>query len=124
MPFILGSIAALPLWAATVGGVLAWYSLIHTPPHALQSLLAELGRVVRADGSMLLGFVDGDPGQSFAHSVVTAYSWSVDGLQPLLAEAGFEVVEDHRRQDEGQRPHAALIARRTSQPMQRGAARI
>lgn len=115
-PFLLGSIAAIPLQAETVGGVLAWYSLIHTPPDALPSLLAELARVVRPDGSMLLGFVDGDPGQSFAHSVVTAYYWSVEGLKPLLAEAGFAVVEDQRRHDQGQRPHAALIARRTSRP--------
>lgn len=112
VPFLRSSLAALPLQAETVGGVLAWYSIIHTPPDAIPSLLNELGRVLRPDGSMLLGFFDGDAGQSFAHAVVTAYYWSVDALQPLLNEAGLEVVEHHRRQDPGHRPLAALIARR------------
>jgi SAM-dependent methyltransferase len=112
VPFLRSSLAALPLPAGTVGGVLAWYSIIHTPPAALPALLAELGRVLRPDGSMLLGFFDGDPGQSFAHAVVTAYYWSVEALQPLLAAAGFVVIEQHRRRDPGHRPLAALIARR------------
>jgi SAM-dependent methyltransferase len=111
VPFLAGSLAALPLRPATVGGLLAWYSIIHTPPAALPSLLAECRRVLRPDGSMLIGFCDGDPGQSFDHAVVTAYWWSVDALRSLLDEAGFEVVEHHGRQDAGRRPHAALIAR-------------
>lgn len=115
VPFLLGSLSALPLQAGTVGGVLAWYSIIHTQPAALPSLLAEFRRILRPDGSMLLGFFDGYPGQSFAHAVVTAYYWSVDTLQSLLAEAGLEVVEHHRRHEQGHRPLAALIARPASQ---------
>ncbi|SDS38224.1 Methyltransferase domain-containing protein [Friedmanniella luteola] len=111
-PFLQGSLTALPLGAGTIGGVLAWYSVIHTPPDALPTLLAELGRVLRPAGSLLLGFVDGEPGQSFPHAVVTAYSWSVDALVPLLAEAGLEVVEHHQRHDPGHRPGGALVARR------------
>jgi hypothetical protein len=62
---------------------------------------------------MLVGFCDGEPGQRFDHAVVTANFWSVEALRSLLAEAGFDVVEQHRRQDAGRRPHAALIARPT-----------
>jgi SAM-dependent methyltransferase len=111
VPFLAGSLTALPLQSETVGGLLAWYSIIHTRPAALPSLLAECRRVLRPDGTMLVGFCDGDPGQSFDHAVVTAYWWSVDALRSLLNEAGFVVVEHHRRQDAGRRPHAALIAR-------------
>jgi SAM-dependent methyltransferase len=111
VPFLLGSLTALPLQTGTVGGVLAWYSIIHTPPAELPTLLAELRRVLRHDGSMLLGFFDGEPGQSFPHAVVTAYYWSVDALRGLLAEAGLEVVEHHRRRDPSRRPLAALVAR-------------
>lgn len=111
VPFVAGSLAALPLRPGSVGGLLAWYSIIHTQPTALPSLLAECRRVLRDDGSMLVGFCDGDPGQSFDHAVITAYWWSVEALRPLLTEAGFDVVEHHRRQDAGRRPHAALIAR-------------
>lgn len=114
VPFLRGSLTALPLRAGSVGGVLAWYSIIHTPPDALPSLLGELRRVLRPDGSLLLAFVDGEPGLSFAHAVVTAYSWSVDALESLLTNGGFEVVERHRRADQGHRPHAALMARRVA----------
>jgi hypothetical protein len=60
---------------------------------------------------MLIGFCDGDPGHGFDHAVTTAYWWSVEALGSLLDEAGLEVIEHHRRQDPGRRPHAALIAR-------------
>lgn len=112
VPFLRASLAALPLGAGTVGGVLAWYSIIHTPPAQLPPLLAELGRVLRPDGSLLLGFFDGAPRERFAHAVVPGYYWSVDALRPLLAEAGLDVVEHVGRHDPGHRPHAALVARR------------
>ncbi|WP_375425814.1 class I SAM-dependent DNA methyltransferase [uncultured Friedmanniella sp.] len=113
VPFLRASLAALPLRSGTVGGVLAWYSVIHTSPDALPSLLAELRRVLRSDGSLVLGFVDGDSGQSFDHTVITAYSWSVDAMSSLLDDAGFEVVEHHQRPPVGRRSraHAALVAR-------------
>ena len=114
VPFLRGSLTALPLKAGTVGGVLAWYSIIHTPPYDVPSLFSEFGRVLRPGGSLALAYFDGAPGQPFAHAVITAYFWSVEALQPLLAEAGLDVVEHHRRQDEGHRPHAALVARRIS----------
>lgn len=116
VPFVAGSLAALPLQPGTVGGLLAWYSIIHTRPDALPGVFAECRRVLRPDGSLLVGFCDGDPGQSFDHAVVTAYYWSVGALRSLLRDAGFEVVEQHRRQDPGHRPHAALLARPAGGP--------
>ena len=101
-----------------VRGILALYSIIHTSPDALASILGEFDRVLRPDGSIVLAFVDGTPRESFAHTVITAYRWSVDALASLLEEARFEVVEHQRRQDRDQRPHAALIARRTPQGSQ------
>ena len=92
--------------------MLAWFSIIHTPPAALRLVLRELTRVLRPDGSLLIGFFGGEPGESFAHAVVTAYYWSVDALQSLLDEAGFEVVEHQRRDGEGHGYFAAVIARR------------
>ncbi|GGR53030.1 class I SAM-dependent methyltransferase [Nocardioides luteus] len=46
IPFHQGDLAAIPLADASVGGVLAWYSLIHTPPANLPTILAELARVL------------------------------------------------------------------------------
>ncbi|SEP62403.1 class I SAM-dependent DNA methyltransferase [Microlunatus flavus] len=115
--FVRASADAVPLRDGCVGGVLAWYSLIHQPPQALPATFAELRRVLRPDSTLLLGFVDGEPGAAFAHTVVTAYAWSADALADLLAAAGLEVVEEHHRRDEGVRPHGALLARATEEPL-------
>ncbi len=112
VPFLRASLGALPLRTGSVGGVLAWYSVVHTVPEALPGLLGELGRVLAPRGSLLLGFFDGDPGQPFAHAVTTAFHWTAEALTPALAAAGLEVVERHHRHDDGHRPHAALVARR------------
>lgn len=121
--FVMGSLSALPLPTGRVGGVLAWYSLIHTPPQQLPPLLNELRRVLRPDGTVLIGFFDGIPGQSFAHAVITAYFWSVDALRPLLFKAGLEVIEHHRREEQGRRPLAALLARRVGTGAEAGLTR-
>lgn len=112
LPLLRGSLAALPLRDAAVGGVLAWYSALHTPPAELPQLLGELGRVLRPGGSLLLGFVDGPAGEPFDHAVLTAWTWTTEALAPLLDAAGLAVVEHEQRRDPGQRPHGALVARR------------
>lgn len=107
------SLEALPLGDARVGGVLAWYSTIHLEPVRLPAALAELGRVLSPGGSLLLGYFAGPPGERFDHAVTTAYFWSAEALGSLLVAAGLEVVEDHLRHEEGSRPLAAVIARRS-----------
>src|ERR1035441_8466052 len=47
--FNVGSITDLDLSDAAVGGVLAWYSTIHTPPQDLPSVFAEFSRVLRSE---------------------------------------------------------------------------
>lgn len=112
-----GSFAALPLADASLGGILAWYSLIHTPPEALPAVLSEFARVTAPGGSILIGFFDGPARESFDHAVTTAYYWTPDALQPLLAQAGFTVtVAERRARTPGEpsaRPHASLTATRT-----------
>lgn len=111
-----GSFAALPLLDASLGGVLAWYSLIHTPPSELPSVLSEFARVVAPGGSILIGFFDGDPREPFDHAVTTAYFWNQDALQPLLEQAGFTITAAERRVrapgEPSIRPHASLTATR------------
>ncbi|MGN6762373.1 MAG: class I SAM-dependent DNA methyltransferase [Leifsonia sp.] len=51
--------AALPYADGTFDGVLAWYSIIHTPPHALRTIFAEFRRVLRPGGVLLLGYQEG-----------------------------------------------------------------
>lgn len=110
------SFRALPQATASIGGILAWYSLIHTDPADVPDVLGEFARVLAPGGSLLLGFFAGEPREPFAHAVTTAYFWSADALDAMLADAGFEVTYAERREREpgemSVRPHGALIARR------------
>lgn len=114
--FVVGSFRDLPFAAGSVGGILAWYSLIHTSPADIPRILEEFARMLAPGGSILIGFFDGEPREPFAHAVAPAYFWSADALAGLLANAGFEVVSsDTRGREPGEisaRPHGSLEARR------------
>ena len=110
------SFSAVPVEDRSVGGILAWYSLIHTDPTEVPAVLREFARALAPGGSLLLGFFVGEPREAFAHAVTTAHFWSADALGPLLTDAGFEVTfTEQREREPGEmsvRPHGALIARR------------
>jgi len=112
-----GSFRALPFDDASLGGILAWYSLIHTPPEDVPAILTEFARVLAPGGSLLIGYFDGTPREQFAHAVAPAYYWSTDALADLVAEAGFAVsAAEHRDREPGEvsaRPHGAVTAIRT-----------
>lgn len=82
---------ALPIEDAALGGVLAHYSMIHTPPGELPALLAEQVRVLAPGGLLLASFFGTDGSQEpvrFDHKVTPAYSWPVDRFAELLSGAG------------------------------------
>ncbi|MFC6982069.1 class I SAM-dependent methyltransferase [Streptomyces cirratus] len=81
---------ALPVEDRALGGVLAHYSMIHTPPGELPALLAEQARVLAPGGLILVSFfaTDGPEPVRFDHKVTPAYSWPVDRFAELLAGAG------------------------------------
>lgn len=112
----IGSIDALEADAGTLGGILAWYSLIHHEPAAVQATLTEFARVIRPGGGLLLGFFDGPTIARFDHAVVAAYTWPVHEMTRQLHEAGFQVLDTHTRTGPDYRPHGAIVARRVSQP--------
>ena len=98
---------------AALGGILAWYSLIHLEPERVPAALDEFARCIAPGGSLLLGFFDGASIEPFPHKVVTAYFWPPTAMAEHLEAAGFAIEEVHTRCDEGRRPHAAIVARRT-----------
>jgi SAM-dependent methyltransferase len=102
----------LPVPDGTLGGLLSWYSVIHTPPDQVGRHLVEFARCLGPGGSLLLGFFEGEALAPFDHAVVTAYFWPVEAMRQELAAAGFETIETHTRTDPGRRPHAAVVARR------------
>ncbi len=84
----------LPVEDGALGGVLAHYSMIHTPPGELPALLAEQARVLAPGGLLLVSFfgtdgTDGPEPVRFDHKVTPAYSWPVDRFAESLAGAGF-----------------------------------
>lgn len=112
--FEVGSFRELPFDSGSVGGILAWYSLIHTQPADLPEIFVEFGRVLAPGGSILIGYFDGEPGEPFSHAVAPAFFWSADALAELLVDAGFELVSSETRgREEGEisaRPHGSLVA--------------
>jgi SAM-dependent methyltransferase len=100
--------ADIPL--GSLGGVLAWYSLIHATPDGLPHLLEAARRGTREGGHLLVGFFDGADGQPFPHAVTTAHYWSVQGMSNQLERAGFSVLDSETRVQERRRPHASISA--------------
>lgn len=96
----------------SLGGVLAWYSLIHSEPADVTAALTEFARAVRPGGGLLIGFFEGPVFEAFDHAITTAYRWPVDALSTLIQQAGFTVAETHTRTDPGVRPHGAIVATR------------
>ncbi|MGY0464633.1 class I SAM-dependent methyltransferase [Kitasatospora sp. cg17-2] len=92
LPFHEARAESLPVEDGALGGVLAHYSTIHTPPAELPALLAELVRVLAPGGLLLLSFfgTDGPEPIRFDHKVTPAYSWPVDRLAGLLTGAGLD----------------------------------
>lgn len=109
-----GSFTEIPAEDAAFGGILAWYSLIHTPPSGVPEVLAEFARVLGPGGGLLIGFFDGEPRERFPHAVTPAFYWSAEALEELLADAGFEITgRESRAREPGEtstRPHAAVSA--------------
>ncbi|MEU8269392.1 class I SAM-dependent methyltransferase [Sphaerisporangium sp. NPDC049002] len=68
-----GSMLALDLPDGTLGGIVAWYSIIHTPLERLPEVFAEFNRVLVPGGHLLLAFQVGDEplhlAQPFGHPV-------------------------------------------------------
>jgi SAM-dependent methyltransferase len=85
---------ALPVEDGALGGVLAHYSMIHTPPEELPALLAEQVRVLAPGGLLLASFfgTEGPEPVRFDHKVAPAYSWPAEQFAELLAGAGLVTV--------------------------------
>ena len=121
--FEVGSIAALDLSAATVGGVLAWYSTIHTPPLHLPQIFAEFARVLAPGGFLLTGFHVGDGNRprsvNFRDGVsLDAYDVTPEQMAELAWDAGLVTRAQLVRAAEGRerRPQGSLIAAKPINP--------
>lgn len=110
VPFHVGNIQQLPVETDGLAGILSWYSIIHTAPPHVPEILREFARCLAPDGSLLLGFFEGDQVEAFDHAITPAYFWPVPDMHRALENAGFTILGTHTRTDPGSRPHAAVRA--------------
>ncbi|MFE7583187.1 class I SAM-dependent methyltransferase [Streptomyces gardneri] len=117
--FEVGSMTALDLPDASLGGALSWYSTVHMPEDELVACFAEFRRVLAPGGFALVAFKVGDERvgleQAYGHEVaLDVYRWSPDRIAELLTAAGLiEAARLTREPDPVEStPQAFLLARR------------
>jgi SAM-dependent methyltransferase len=114
------SMSELDLADGSLGGIVAWYSIIHTPPELLPGVFAEFHRVLAPGGHLLVAFQAGDERvrieHAYGHTVsVDAYRLSPDQVTDLLSQAGLAVHARVLRepQEPEKTQQAYLLARHT-----------
>lgn len=101
-----GSMLALDLPEAALGGLLSYYSIIHIAREQRREVLAEFHRVIAPGGMLMLVFQIGDEHGHRAefHGTPVSVDWyrqQPGDLTDLLREAGFEPWTTAVREPEG-----------------------
>lgn len=120
LQFSEGSMEALELADGTLDGIVAWYSIIHTPPARLPRVFAEFHRTLLDGGLLLLAFQAGDEprhlGFAYGHEIdLDAYRLPPDHISELLLQAGLVVEAQLLREPDDRyekTPQAYLLARK------------
>jgi SAM-dependent methyltransferase len=118
--FEVGSMLALDLPSASLGGILAYYSIIHIPFERRWDVFTEFHRVLAPGGQLMLSFQVGDDrghrAEAFGKTVcLDWYRQQPDEVAELLGRAGFEVWATIRRQPDAteKTPQASILACKT-----------
>lgn len=107
-----GDLRHLRLAPGSLGGVLAWFSLIHADPEEVPAVLARFAEALRPGGSLLLGFFSGPALAPFDHRVVTAWAWPPEQPAAAVRAAGLQVLQQEERPQPSGRIWASLVARK------------
>lgn len=120
LDFEVAAMQSLPVEEGFFGGLLAWYSMIHTPPAELDEAVDECARVLRPGGYLLAAFQAGDgqrvdrPSGYGRPVTFTSYRHDPDVLSALFEGKGFDVRARLLRAAEGREwaPQAFVFATR------------
>lgn len=112
IPFRLGDLRTIDLAAGSLGGVLAWFSLIHLDPSEVPGVLQRFATALRPGGTILVGFFSGETLQPFDHRVTTAWAWPPALLGESMERAGLETVGWNEHRQPSGRVFAELEARK------------
>jgi SAM-dependent methyltransferase len=94
--FVAGDAGALPIGSGICAGVVAFYSLIYQGVEGTAAYLAELRRVLRPAGALLIAVHAGEGVHHYADYKgtpvdVELHLWAPEVLERLVREAGFTV---------------------------------
>src|SRR6516162_2718611 len=102
LTFLVADMCDLPAGAASLAGIVAFYSIIHLPRPRIPVALAEFRRVL-APGGALLAAMHGGSGETGSDAAfglpvqVRATLVTLDEMTGMAASAGFTVRERHER---------------------------
>jgi SAM-dependent methyltransferase len=118
IPFDVADVRDLPFAAASLAGVVCWYSLMYLAPSARPRAFGELARVVRPGGYLATAFKVGDDqlrrGGARVGVAFDIYWRSPAAVERDVAAAGFDVVFSACRppDPDDEQPQGYLVARR------------
>ncbi|GAA2698322.1 MULTISPECIES: class I SAM-dependent methyltransferase [Actinosynnema] len=117
--FEVGAMQDLAVPDGALGGVVAWYSTVHTPTADLLATFTELARVLAPGGHLLTAFKAGDRvtplRHAYGHDVDLEVHWHpVDAVADAITGAGLTEVARLVRAPHGPEkgPQGGLIARK------------
>lgn len=114
--FEVGTMTDLDLADDSVTGVLAFWSVIHVPDHAVPVVFGQFRRVLRPGGPLLVGFHVGDEarhaseGYSSRSINVDSYRRRPDQIGHWLREAGFTIEAELVMRPDEEVPGGIILA--------------
>lgn len=102
LTFEVGDLFVLPMADESLGAMVAFYSIVNLPPESLPQAFAEMRRVLKTDGKLLLSFHVGEervrPGNLWGQEISMEFFFHQPAaIRSALESADFEVMEVHER---------------------------